>query len=113
VLKKNLQKAANRSLLIIRDGPGLTRVKRECEEARALLFEQASIVTAQDLVHALEINNLIDVGVMMASAALARKESRGSHYREDHPERDIQYDRNIILDRARPDGYFMARLGDL
>jgi L-aspartate oxidase len=113
VLKKNLQQAANRSLLITRDGPGLTRFKRECEEARAVLFEQASIVTAQHLVHALEINNLIDVGVMMASAALTRKESRGSHYREDYPQRDVQYDRSVILDRTRPDGYFMARLGDL
>lgn len=78
-----------------------------------MLFDQASITTAQDLVHALEINNLIDVGVMMASAALARKESRGSHYREDHPGRDKSYDRNIILDRAHPGGYFMARLGEL
>lgn len=112
-LKINLQKAANRSLLILRDEQGLTRFIQECQEARAMLFDQAGITTAQDLVHALEINNLIDVGVMMASAALARKESRGSHYREDHPGRDKSYDRNIILDRAHPGGYFMARLGEL
>ena len=112
-LKKNLQQAANRSLLIIRDEQGLTRFIQECQQARAMLFEQASITTAQDLVHALEINNLIDVGVLMATAALARRESRGSHYREDYPERDKSYDRNIILHRAHPDGYFMARLGEL
>jgi L-aspartate oxidase len=112
-LKKNLQKAANRSLLIIRDEQGLTRFIRECHEARAMLFEEASIPTAQDFVHALEINNLIDVGVIMATAGLARKESRGSHYREDYPGRDQNYDRNIVLHRAHPDGYFMARLGEL
>ena len=77
-----------------------------------MLFEQASITTPQDLVHALEINNLIDVGVLMATAALARKESRGSHYREDYPGRDKNYDRNIILHRAHPDGHFMASLGE-
>ncbi|MBE0626268.1 MAG: FAD-binding protein [Burkholderiales bacterium] len=112
-LKRELQRSANRSLLIIRDEAGLTHFKRSCEEARAVLFAQASIVTPQDLIKALEINNLIDVGLMMATAALARKESRGSHYREDHPERDIQYARNIILDRSRPGGYFMARLCEL
>jgi L-aspartate oxidase len=78
-----------------------------------MLFEEASIATAQDFVHALEINNLIDVGVLMATAGLARKESRGSHYREDFPVRDENYDRNIILDKTHPDGYFMARLGEL
>jgi L-aspartate oxidase len=113
LLKKNLQKAANRSLLIIRDEPGLKRFIQECQEARALLFGQAGITTPQDLVHALEINNLIEVGLMMASAALARRESRGSHYREDFPERDRKYDRNIILHKAHPDGHFMARLGEM
>ncbi len=112
-LKQELQRAANRSLLIIRDEPGLTRFAQQCNEARAMLFEQAAIGTPQDLVHALEINNLIDAGLLMATAALARKESRGSHYREDYPERDQQYDRNIILQRTHPDGHFMARLADL
>ena len=112
-LKQGLQKAANRSLLIIRDEPGLTRFIQQCKEARAMLFGQASITAPQDLVHALEINNLIEVGLLMATAALERKESRGSHYRADYPERDGHYDRNIVLDRTHPDGRFMARLADL
>ncbi|MBS1219773.1 MAG: L-aspartate oxidase [Proteobacteria bacterium] len=112
-LKKDLQKAANRSLLIIREERGLTRFIQHCRQARATLCDEAAIAGPQDLVHALEINNLIEVGMIMATAALARKESRGSHYREDFPARDNSYDRNIILHRAHPNGHFMARLGDM
>jgi len=112
-LKKDLQKAANRSLLIIREARGLAHFMQHCRQARATLHEEACIASPQDLVHALEIDNLIEVGTLMASAALARKESRGSHYREDYPARDNSYDRNIILHRAHPDGHFMARLADM
>lgn len=112
-LKKSLQQEANRSLLIIREERGLERFVEHCRQARATLLDEAAIATAQDFVHALEINNLVEVGLIMAEAALARKESRGSHYREDFPARDSSYDRNIVLDHAHPDGHFLARLGEL
>ena len=112
-LKRDLQKEANRSLLIIREARGLARFVECCRQVRATLFGEAAIATPQDLVHALEINNLVEVGLIMAEAALVRRESRGSHYREDFPTRDPGFERNIILDRAHPEGHFLARLGDL
>jgi L-aspartate oxidase len=39
-----------------------------------------------DNVHDLEDRNLLDLGRVMVAAALARKESRGAHFREDFPE---------------------------
>ena len=37
---------------------------------------------------ALELENLIDLAEVTVESALAREESRGAHYREDHPKRD-------------------------
>lgn len=41
-----------------------------------------------DLLEAIELGNLLDLAEVMAASALARKESRGGHYREDYPNRD-------------------------
>jgi succinate dehydrogenase / fumarate reductase, flavoprotein subunit len=41
-----------------------------------------------DLLEAIELGNLLDLAEVMAVSALARKESRGGHYREDFPTRD-------------------------
>jgi len=40
-----------------------------------------------DLISSLEIRNMITVGKVIATAALTREESRGTHYRIDYPQR--------------------------
>jgi len=42
----------------------------------------------QDVLEAREVGYLLDLAEVVVVAALARKESRGAHYREDFPERD-------------------------
>jgi succinate dehydrogenase / fumarate reductase flavoprotein subunit len=39
-------------------------------------------------IEALELENLVDVGMAIAASALHRRESRGAHSRPDYPERD-------------------------
>ncbi len=112
-LRRDLQKAANRYLLILRDETGLRQFLRVCRQARQALLEDTCVETAAQKVAALELSNMIQVGELMATAALARPESRGSHYREDYPESDARFSRNVILDRNHPDGHFIARLADL
>jgi succinate dehydrogenase / fumarate reductase flavoprotein subunit len=41
-----------------------------------------------DLVEALELEAILELAEAIAFSALQRTESRGAHYREDHPERD-------------------------
>jgi succinate dehydrogenase / fumarate reductase, flavoprotein subunit len=54
---------------------------------RAPLMDQGVLMNT-DLTESLEVGNLLDISDAVVAAALARKESRGAHYREDYPERD-------------------------
>jgi succinate dehydrogenase / fumarate reductase flavoprotein subunit len=47
----------------------------------------------RDLLDALELKNMLDLSEAIILGALYRKESRGAHSREDHPDRD---DRNFL-----------------
>jgi L-aspartate oxidase len=47
-----------------------------------------------------ELRNMTLIGGLMATAALARRESRGAHSRGDFPDVDPRWQRHIILSRA-------------
>lgn len=112
-LRARLQRAANRHLLVIRNAAGLKTFTDECARLQAMLMNDTGIATPADMVHALELRNLLEVGRMMALAAGVRRESRGGHYREDHPARDDGMEHNIVLDVNQPSGYRAVRLADL
>lgn len=42
---------------------------------------------------------LLDAGKMLVAAALQRRESRGSHYREDFPEQSAEWQKTIVIDK--------------
>lgn len=103
-LRQRLQRAANRYLLVIRTADGLERLDAECGAIRRQLHEDTPVSAPADRRAALELDNMLDVCLLIGRAALLRRESRGSHYREDFPETDPAENTSIILDRHAPGG---------
>jgi len=75
-----------RDVLIIRNEAGLSRAREALEQLHADImcgaFQTAQVKQQITLNEAL---NLLDTGRMIVEAALLRRETRGSHYREDYP----------------------------
>ena len=109
-IKQAIQKAANRNLLVIRTGDGLNQMAEECMELRKRLHEDVAVTTAVDLRAAIELDNMLDVSLMITKAAKLRTESRGSHYREDFPNKDKAQEQSIILDKNVSDGFVRRSL---
>jgi L-aspartate oxidase len=77
---------------VVRDEKGLTAALSELE---------ALAETSPDA--AGEARNLLDIARLVAAAALARRESRGGHYRSDFPKPDPDWQHRLFL-TAAPDG---------
>jgi succinate dehydrogenase / fumarate reductase flavoprotein subunit len=52
----------------------------------------------------LDLSNLLAVAQIITRAALARKESRGAHFREDYPSKNPEEGRTSVLIRLNTDG---------
>lgn len=76
---------------LVRDADGLTSARDEICELRERA-ERASVAPGGacnlDWQMLLDIRNSLDVGEAIVESALFRRESRGSHYRSDFPDRD-------------------------
>jgi succinate dehydrogenase / fumarate reductase, flavoprotein subunit len=80
--------------------------------ALAALTHRAASMTVQDkgrvfntdLVQAFELQSLLDIAETIIAGALARRESRGAHFRSDFPKRDdVQWLKHTLATRG-PDG---------
>jgi L-aspartate oxidase len=79
----DLQRAMTLGAGVIRSADGLS-------EAAGTLEKLITQVAAQPGTAGWEATNLVTVAAALIAAACAREESRGSHWREDHPDRDDQ-----------------------
>lgn len=66
----------------------LTKLRELKERYRILKLDDCGKVFNTELLNAWEIGNLLDLALVTTASALARKESRGAHAREDYPKRD-------------------------
>ncbi len=74
---------------LVRTGEGLRDALDEIDDVVAALPEGVS-----------EVRNLATVARLVARAALARPESRGGHFRADHPDTRSAWARRIVLSRS-------------
>ncbi len=67
---------------------GLSEIIKLREMAKNMYVTDKSKTYNTEFFNALELRNMLDLALVIANAAINRKESRGAHYRTDYPERD-------------------------
>jgi fumarate reductase (CoM/CoB) subunit A len=87
-IKKKLQEIMWRHVLVIRTEESLSTAIKELTALRERFKNEIYISNKKELMHALEAENLILTGEMISRVAQLRKETRGSHFRVDYPQRD-------------------------
>ncbi|MFF7308535.1 succinate dehydrogenase flavoprotein subunit [Streptomyces sp. NPDC008137] len=91
-IRRELQDTMDANVMVFRTEQTIKTAVEKIAELRER-FKNVSIQDKgkrfnTDLLEAIELGNLLDLAEVMAVSALARKESRGGHYREDYPNRD-------------------------
>jgi succinate dehydrogenase / fumarate reductase flavoprotein subunit len=94
VIRRELGQWMNKNVTIVRYNKDLETTAAKLVELgarlqRAPLPDQGPW-TNQPLVHAIEIENMLDLARAITAGAIAREESRGAHYKPDKPKRDDQ-----------------------
>lgn len=79
------------------DAVGMSRSRESLEEARRSLIDWAAGLPRPADRASHELANLLTVGRLMTEAALLREESRGAHYRADHPSSVAEWRRRILF----------------
>lgn len=99
-VKNEITGIMSRYLGVIRDEDGLRKAAKMLERIKEgeigtlCIRGERSFKTLAEL---LEVENLLMVGCLVTKAAMLRKETRGAHNREDYPELDEAWARNIVL----------------
>jgi succinate dehydrogenase / fumarate reductase flavoprotein subunit len=91
-IKAELGAVMDSKVAVFRDEEGiqeaLDTVRRLKEEAETAWIDDRGTIFNQDVLGALELQNMLDQAEPTCMAALERKESRGAQYRTDYPERN-------------------------
>jgi fumarate reductase flavoprotein subunit len=91
-LRAEMHQTMEGSAGIYRTGAALDKAAAKIEDLRgrfeAVSLDDRSRTFNTELTSALELSYMLDLAATIVQSALQRKESRGSHQRTDHPDRD-------------------------
>ncbi len=91
-IRDELKEVMDEKVGIFRDEENLKAALGKIRELKMrygnVYVRNKGAVFNQELVNVLELEGMLDIAEVICTGALARKESRGSHFRLDYPERD-------------------------
>jgi succinate dehydrogenase / fumarate reductase flavoprotein subunit len=92
-LREKMQDIMSRHVGVFRTEEGIAEALETVQELKRrfetdLTIDDTGTIFNYDLLEAWELGCLLDIAEVTAASALARKESRGAHSREDYPDRD-------------------------
>lgn len=92
-VKRELGRVMNSNVGVFRRGEDIAKAIELVRELRerathVAVNQRSSLVFNNELVDRLELDNMTMLAEMIATCALNREESRGSHFRRDFPQRD-------------------------
>lgn len=104
-----LSPAARRSLQVaMTEGVGVLRSRDSMATTLGVLHALATTVTGDPQTKAWETTNLHAVATVLAANAKMRKETRGSHWREDFPDTDDEHWRVRLVSHLDEDGVLVT-----
>lgn len=106
LIRREMQNTMGRYAYVFRHGDGLKEGLNRIRELRKLFgtgrVADKSREYNQNLIHVLELDFMLEIAEVVLTAALARTESRGAHYRLDYPKRDDEnWLKHTIISRTK------------
>jgi succinate dehydrogenase / fumarate reductase, flavoprotein subunit len=99
-IRKSMRSLMTDKVGVFRTGEGISQAVEDLKALKARADETrlncGDLKMNQELVQRWELDNLLSVAMIIATAALAREESRGAHYRDDFPERSDAFNYHTL-----------------
>ncbi|MEF8873136.1 MAG: L-aspartate oxidase [Candidatus Thermoplasmatota archaeon] len=93
---------------LMMDKAGIMREKDKLLELIGWLEEKIELIENIEVFNTKgqEVKNMLRVGMLISRSALIREESRGAHYRADHPDKKSEWkDKQVLFNKEHPEGY--------